>query len=479
MRFSFLRRVLVIGCLAVGTTLHGQVEPYQVFFVAVGSGWYAPAKGNEIHGFPRILGANASAELVASELNAGGAEYGVEVKSGDQKLVTLADIEQAIGRVKSKILATKPSNPLLIFYVASHGISEGIAWSHFSIPGDFVYRGDPDNLDIESLSNSTLHAGSLVDELEKLRIPFVVFLDSCTDGKEKHFEPSVLSAKATRNLNEVGAALRVMNEFRNSYPVLFSTTPGQSVSTVVNPFVPGSAVNIAPLARRFGLAVRPSLEKGEALSLAVFLQRMISPQLDTLTTPAVTHSKVPAGANVPFLRPSAKAHAADIMTGTGSEMKICCAQTEVGETAVSESRGFTGSLSITGAKGEYVSSGGSLQMNSPAFKVMVTQPSKGDLQIRFEREDTEFDACFSTGSDKGFEVKEYKDAQRCNMADAGHPALEISGDGRGCGEIAGSFQLSNIVYGGDGQVLRFAATFMQFCDDSKIPARGSVELSAN
>jgi hypothetical protein len=478
MTFLLLRRALLLLCIALGPVLQCQVQPYQVFFVVVGSGWYAPAKGQQVHGFPRIPGANASAELVAGQLLAGGAEFGVEVKSDEQAFVTVADIEQAIARVKSDILASKASNPLFVFYIASHGISEGIAWNHFSLPGDFVYRGDPDNLDIEGLSNSTLYAGSLVDELEKLHIPFVVMLDSCSDGQEKHFEPAVLSEKATRNLNEVGTALRVMNEFRNSYPVLFSTTPGKSVTTVANPFAPDSAVNIAPLARRFALAVGSSIKRGETLALATFLERMVSPQLDSLTTPAVTHSPVPSGANAPFLLLSAKPHTVETVAGTGREMRICCAPARSADTSSVKSRLLAGSLSITGAKGEYISSGGSLVMASPGYKVSVTQQNKGDLEIRFEREDTEFDANFSTGSDSGFEVREYKDAQRWNMADPGHPAIEISGDGRGCGEIAGSFTVSNVEYGADGQISRFAATFTQLCDDSKIPARGRVELGA-
>jgi len=180
-------------------------------------------------------------------------------------------------------------------------MSEGIAWSHFSIPGDFGYRGDPDKLDIDALSKSTLYAGSLVDDLEKQHIPFLVLLDSCYDGKERHFEPTVLSAEATRNLNDVGAALRVMNEFRDTYPVLFSATPGKSVPTVTNPLAPNSPVNIGPLARRFSLIVKKRLTGGQSLSLATFLDDMGSATLDDVTTPAITHSKTPDGVGAPLL----------------------------------------------------------------------------------------------------------------------------------------------------------------------------------
>ena len=209
---------LFAGCavglfsLIVGTPLaSAQANRYQVYFVAVGSGWYAPAQSKDVHGLSEIDGANKSAAIVSDGLIAGGAMYGVELTADDGSFVTTSDIEKALGRVEAKLAAQKPAQPLLLFYIASHGMSEGIAWSHFSIPGDFGYRGDPDKLDIDGLSKSTLYAGSLVDELEKLHIPFLVLLDSCYDGQEKHFEPAFLSAKATMNLNDVGAALLVMN----------------------------------------------------------------------------------------------------------------------------------------------------------------------------------------------------------------------------------------------------------------------------
>jgi hypothetical protein len=479
MKSSFKSCAFLFGFVLVLPALQAQTPRYQVFFVSVGSEWYVTPTGSDIHGFGRIPGANKSAEVVADGLVAGGAEYGIELKSNDHRFVTVADIDKAIQKVASKISASKPPNPLFVFYIASHGISEGIAWSHFSIPGDFVYKGDSDNLNIDGLSNTALYAGSLVDELEKMKIPFLIILDTCSDGREKHFEPTVLSAKATRNLNDVGSVLRAMNEFRNTYPVLFSTTPGKSVVTVENPLAPDSLVTIGPLARRFSLIVHPSLEKGSPLSLDAFLLKMVSAPLDNLTTPAVTHSPVPKGANALFLVPGGTSHAMDLETGTGNQMEVCCTPPPAPHTPVAESSHFTGTLSIAGPEGEYVSSGKALTFASPAYKVIVTQKGAGDLQIRFEREDTEFDASFSTGSDKGFETRKYSEAQRWNMADAGHPALEVSGDGRGCGEIDGSFTVSKIEYSANGDISKFAATFLQLCDGSQFPARGNVELTAN
>ena len=261
-------RILLLSSASVFTAhdLMADTSQFQVYFVAVGSGWYASPLTSDTHGFSRIRGANRSAEIVAKALSVGGAKYGIELTAGDQSLVTVSDVDKSIGIVAIRIAQEKPARPLFAFYIASHGISEGIAWSHFSIPGDFVYRGDPNHLNIEDLSNSTLYAGSLVDELEKLRIPFLVLLDSCRDGEEQHFSPSVLSPEATRNLNDVGRVLRVTNEFRDSYPVLFSTALGQSVKTVADPLDPDGPQAVGPLARRFILSTSNSLETASGMA---------------------------------------------------------------------------------------------------------------------------------------------------------------------------------------------------------------------
>jgi hypothetical protein len=469
--------LLIIACSPF--TAQDMTAQFQVYFVAVGSGWYASPSAGDVHGFSRIRGANRSAEIVAKALSAGGAKYGIELTAGDQSFVTVSDMEKSLRTVASRIAAEKPASPLFVFYIASHGISEGIAWSHFSIPGDFVYRGDPSHLNIEGLSNSTLYAGSLVDELEKLRIPFLVLLDSCRDGEEQHFSPSVLSPEATRNLNDVGNALRVMNEFRDSYPVLFSTTPGQSVETVTDPLAPEGPQAIGPLARRFSLSTSNSLNTGSAITLNSFLRQMTSPTLDKLTSPAVTHSGVRNEGNSIFLLRTSAPHSFDIVEGTGAQAHICCS-TAVASTPTSPSKSFSskGTLSFAGAAGEFISSGKHLNLSDPACKISVTQQGPGDIQITFEHGDTEYDANFSTGSNQRFGAGTYAHAQRYGMDDSGQPGLEISGDGRSCNEISGSFQAAGVEYRSDGTISRFAATFEQLCDDSKVPLRGSISISS-
>jgi hypothetical protein len=220
--------------------------------------------------------------------------------------------------------ADKAPRPLFVFYFAGHGISEGIAWNHFSVPGNFAYRGDASKLDIEGLSKNTLYSGELVDELQKLRVPFLALLDNCYEGEERTFESSVLSGPAIRNLSDVGGVLRVMNEFRDTYPVLFSTSPGTTVATVENPLEPEGATNIGPLSRRFSLSVTRRLEREKSVALNALLEDMTSAGLDSLTIPAVTHSPVPQGAETPFLVQGTGKKFIERRLGTGKAIEICC-----------------------------------------------------------------------------------------------------------------------------------------------------------
>ena len=158
---------------------------------------------------------------------------------------------------------------------------------------------------------------------------------------------------------------------------------------------------------------------------------------------------------------------------------MCCSAA-VASTSTSPSRSFSskGTLSFAGAAGEFISSGKHLNLSDPAGKISFTQQGPGDIQITFEHGDTEYDANFSTGSNQRFGAGTYAHAQRYGMDDSGQPGLEISGDGRSCNKISGSYQVAGVKYSADGTISTFAATFEQLCDDSKVPLRGSVSISS-
>ena len=69
----------------------------------------------------------------------------------------------------------------------------------------------------------------------------------------------------------------------------------------------------------------------------------------------------------------------------------------------------------------------------------------------------------------------YEDAERASFASAGHPGMDISGNARGCLEIAGRFEIHQLEWAGS-DLANFTVTFEQFCDDATEPLTGCVHF---
>lgn len=70
----------------------------------------------------------------------------------------------------------------------------------------------------------------------------------------------------------------------------------------------------------------------------------------------------------------------------------------------------------------------------------------------------------------------YTDAQRYPFQTAGHPGMDVSGSGRGCNTLSGQFSVLEIDSPTSPQ--RFAARFVQSCETTESPLRGTVLFNA-
>lgn len=70
----------------------------------------------------------------------------------------------------------------------------------------------------------------------------------------------------------------------------------------------------------------------------------------------------------------------------------------------------------------------------------------------------------------------YSSATRYPFNGAG-PGLSLSGNGRGCNTLTGSFTITNAVFGPKGYVQTFDATFEQHCEGGTAAARGEVHIA--
>lgn len=70
----------------------------------------------------------------------------------------------------------------------------------------------------------------------------------------------------------------------------------------------------------------------------------------------------------------------------------------------------------------------------------------------------------------------YPGAMRNPFEPPGVPGLDINGEGRGCNELTGRFDVAEAAYGRQGDVRRIRATFVQHCEGAAPALRGEVRV---
>jgi hypothetical protein len=71
----------------------------------------------------------------------------------------------------------------------------------------------------------------------------------------------------------------------------------------------------------------------------------------------------------------------------------------------------------------------------------------------------------------------YTGAVRAPFRGPGQPGIDISGNGRGCNVIAGTFTVNTAVYGPNNYVQTFDATFQQHCDGAAPALVGEISVA--
>lgn len=338
-------------------------QPMDVFVLAIGSRSYITSKEPAVQHLSDIPGAAKSANIVAELLHKGGAKYGLTLVSDSAHFVGMDDVYAAFPVIWGKMVKEKTHRPLVVVYIAAHGVADGYSWYQYILPGNFLYRGDLEDLaeghGVE-MAQKTIFVATIVDYLRGWKVPFIILIDTCYEGAEYIYKwkpalpdinapcpPNDISgfcrnlvsssamaaarkaeqqrAAYEANINQMFLSYRETNKFKSTYPVMFSVEPGKAVPTVADPDdIAGSA--IAPLARRMMLILAKRLGARQPLSLGSFIREMASSSLDKLTNPGVIYSTIPAGADDAYLIDgSAPGNGeVEIRYGTATTPVMCC-----------------------------------------------------------------------------------------------------------------------------------------------------------
>jgi hypothetical protein len=140
----------------------------------------------------------------------------------------------------------------------------------------------------------------------------------------------------------------------------------------------------------------------------------------------------------------------------------------------------TGSLSFGGDPGDYISGGGSYAYSTDA-KDRLTVSATGDHNhiavsvSGFTGDWWTLDLAAPSGT--GLAAGTYDGATRYPFQGANAPGLDLSGNGRGCNTLTGTFTVQNVVFGPQGYVQTLDATFEQHCEGDAAAARGEVHIA--
>jgi hypothetical protein len=138
----------------------------------------------------------------------------------------------------------------------------------------------------------------------------------------------------------------------------------------------------------------------------------------------------------------------------------------------------TGTLQFSGTSGDYITQGESYSYSTSNRDPLVVSSSAGNevgVQINLSATvwwTLELDAPGSAVLAPGT----YSGATRYPFDTTG-PGLTLYGEGRGCNTVTGSFTVIDAVFGPQGYVQKFDATFVQHCEGGTAAASGSVHIS--
>jgi len=171
-----------------------------------------------------------------------------------------------------------------------------------------------------------------------------------------------------------------------------------------------------------------------------------------------------AGGDTASPDPSGGAPAGD-GTGTGLGSDPCGAALPTGFCFVSDEDDFIGG-------GKVVS------ISDTAGQILVNGSTDLEMQAD-EKGQSDWSASFEAASGQYFDVGSYDMAERWPFQSYGAPALSIDGDGRGCNELTGGFEVTEIDRDPLGVYTRFSATFYQHCEGGPSQLRGKLNFNAN
>jgi hypothetical protein len=138
----------------------------------------------------------------------------------------------------------------------------------------------------------------------------------------------------------------------------------------------------------------------------------------------------------------------------------------------------SGSLSFSGDAGEFITQSKSYSYStSNGDGLSVSSATGGEISVSVNAYNGDWWTLdIAAPASQVLAPGTYTAAHRYPFNGTG-PGLSLTGDGRGCNTLTGSFTVTKAVFGPQGYVQAFDATFQQNCEGGTLAARGQVHIS--
>jgi hypothetical protein len=121
--------------------------------------------------------------------------------------------------------------------------------------------------------------------------------------------------------------------------------------------------------------------------------------------------------------------------------------------------GFSGAF-FDSEQGDYIGGGDTYSFNTVSYIGL-----RGGYPMFVVSSPTDsFQVWFAAPAGQPLVPGTYENAQRFDFRAAGHPGIDVFGDGRGCNTVAGRFVVDDATYDSAGDVLTFSARFESHCE---------------
>jgi hypothetical protein len=167
-------------------------------------------------------------------------------------------------------------------------------------------------------------------------------------------------------------------------------------------------------------------------------------------------------------------------SGLGAALVLATGVTLLTGTAAHAQSVVSGTLSFSGDAGDYISGGQSYSYSTATNDTLNVTGSTDDRTIDLSVSGANGDWWYldlQAPQGQTLTAGQYTGATRYPFNTATEPGLSLTGNGRGCNTVTGSFTINDIVFGPNGYVQTLDATFEQHCEGGTAAARGSVHIA--